>query len=397
MIFILSNTLKDRLLTLPMVFVTLGIVFFSFPLDLPVINPQNNFFDRQIIEFLTEFIIIISLCAIGIKIDRRPSWKSWKVGVYLIGIAMPLTIIILACLGYYFLGLGLGAAILLGSILSPTDPVLAGNVQVKPPNSGDGHDVRFALTLEAGLNDGLAFPFVYLAMIAEEDGLNVDSFLSWLSYEFLYKIIAGVVMGYILGKILVAVFFLISDRINSDAKSEISEALFLIGATLLTYGSAEVVNGYGFLAVFVAAVTARQTRRSHPLHNLAYKAIVNVEQTLLCIFLFVFGGTLTSNGIAELSWKHIAVAVLLIFLIRPLVGMISFSRFKASIFEKFIISFFGIRGIGTIYYLSFAQNQIKDFKNINELWLVASCCIIISIVVHGLAAKFLIPKLEESN
>jgi len=393
-IFLFSNILKDRLLTMPIVFLILGIVCFSLPLDLPFIDPENSRLDRKILEYLSEFIIIISLSAIGIKIDRKPGWKSWQVGIYLLGIAMPLTIIILAVLGHYMLGLGIGTAILLGSVLSPTDPVLAGNVQVDPPNSGDGHKVRFALTLEAGLNDGLAFPFVYLAIIAERDGLNSETLLSWLSYEFLYKIAAGIVMGYLLGKILAKGFFKITDKIGNDKKSEISEGVFLIGATLLTYGLTEVISGYGFLAVFVAAVTARQRRNDHPLHNKVYNAIDHVEQTILYVFLFIFGGLVATNGLEGLSWKHLSIAILLIFVIRPLVGMFSFINCKMPKYEKLTISFFGIRGIGTIYYLAFAHNALNDFSKIDDIWHIATCCIIISIVVHGIAAKIIMPKIE---
>ncbi len=394
LIFLLSNVLKDRLLTMPMVFVALGIMVFSLPLDLPFIEPEDNLFDRKILEYLTEFIIIISLAAIGIKIDRKPGWSSWQIGFYLLGIAMPLTIIILAFLGHYILGLSIGAAILLGSVLSPTDPVLAGNVQVKPPNSGDGHKVRFALTLEAGLNDGLAFPFVYLAIIAERDGLSSDTLISWLGYEFFYKIVAGLVIGYLMGKLFVNVFFRIIDSIDDKMTSEISEGVFLIGATLLTYGITEVAHGYGFLAVFVAAVTARQWKNDHPLHNKIYQFIDHVEQTILYIFLFVFGGLIATNGLGGIDWQHIAIAMALIFVLRPVVGMIAFAFCDIPKDEKFVISFFGIRGIGTIYYLAFAHNELSGFSQIDDVWYIATCCIIISIIVHGISAKILMPKLE---
>ena len=396
-IFLFPNVLKDKLLTMPMIFVIIGVITFNLPIDLPFIDPEHSRFDRKILEYLSEFIIIISLSAIGIKIDRRPSWKSWRVGIYLLGIAMPLTIIMLAALGYYYLGLGVGAAILLGSVLSPTDPVLADNVQVKPPNSGDSHNVRFALTLEAGLNDGLAFPFVYLALIAERDGLDTDTISSWLGYEFFYKIILGLIAGYLMGKVLSVGFFKIADRIEKEQKSEISEGVFLIGATLLTYGITEVVHGYGFLAVFVAAVTARQNRNDHPMHERTYAAIDHVEQTILYIFLFIFGGLLATNGLEGLDWRHVTIATVLIFIIRPLSALISFLFYKNPKREKLVISFFGIRGVGTIYYLAFAHNELNNFSMIDDVWYVATCCIIISIVVHGIAAKIVMPKIENTN
>ena len=100
----------------------------------------------------------------GLKLDRPVSWRGWESSWRLLGIAMPLTIAGIAFLGWTILGLGIGAALLLGAVLAPTDPVLASDIQVGPPQSGKEDEVRFALTSEAGLNDGAAFPFVYLAI-----------------------------------------------------------------------------------------------------------------------------------------------------------------------------------------------------------------------------------------
>ena len=102
-----------------------------------------------------------------------------------------------------------------------------------------------------------------------------------------------------------------------------------------------------------------------------------------------------TNGFQEIRWQHLSVALLLIFLVRPLVGMLSFAACDMPKFEKFVISFFGIRGIGTIYYLAFAHNALNDFDMINDVWQVATCCIVISIVIHGISAKILMPKLED--
>ena len=118
----------------------------------------------------------------GLKIDRRVGWRSWGLTWRLLAIAMPLTILLLSLLSHWLLGLGAAAAILLAASLAPTDPVLASDVQVGPPKSGEEDETRFALTSEAGLNDGLAFPFVMCALALAETGRSGEPwFLQWLS------------------------------------------------------------------------------------------------------------------------------------------------------------------------------------------------------------------------
>jgi NhaP-type Na+/H+ or K+/H+ antiporter len=133
-----------------------------------------------VIERTTEFIVIIALMGAGLKIDRRIGWQSWVLTWRLLAIAMPLTILLLAFLSNWLLGLGVAAAILLAASLAPTDPVLASDVQVGPPKSGEEDETRFALTSEAGLNDALAFPFIMGALaLAEADRTGEPWFMQW--------------------------------------------------------------------------------------------------------------------------------------------------------------------------------------------------------------------------
>ncbi|WP_235296443.1 cation:proton antiporter [Portibacter marinus] len=397
LIFLLPHLLKNRLLSPPMIFVGIGFLLFSLPVDLPFINPESDDLDRKIVEYLTEFIVILSLAAIGLKIDRKPSFKNWASGWALVGIAMPITIILLGLAGHYVLGLSLAASILLGAGLSPTDPVLASNVQVDPPNSGEGHPVKFALTVEAGLNDALAFPFIFLALVLEEQGLSWLTVGKWFSFHFIYKILIGILVGFVVGKIIAKYFFSFIENIDDKRKKEISEGTFLVAATLLTYGFAEFFQGYGFLAVFVAATTGRQIDKEHPAHKRTYQSVDQVEQALIGIFLVAFGGILATNGLTGLSLGHILVGCLLVFIIRPLSGMLSLLSFKAPFREKALVSFFGIRGIGTIYYLAFATNEFENFGFIEDIWLVANFTIILSIFVHGLADAFLLTSIEKKS
>ena len=154
--------LKKRPISLPMICIAIGFIVAVSPLH-PLVNfnPLENLYLTQ---RLTEFVLVVALMGAGLKLDRPLTWRGWESSWRLIGIAMPLTIVGIAFAGWLVLGLSVPASLLLGAALAPTDPVLASDVQVGPPQSGQEDEVRFALTSEAGLNDGAAFPFVFLAI-----------------------------------------------------------------------------------------------------------------------------------------------------------------------------------------------------------------------------------------
>ena len=159
--------LKRLPLTLAILCVGVGVGVFS--TGLLAFNPDPRTWDT-VTEKLTELVVIISLMGCGLKLDRKLGWKRWNVTWRLLAIAMPLTIGAVLLLGIWGLGLALPMALLLGAAMAPTDPVLASDVQVGPPGSGEEDEVRFGLTSEAGLNDALAFPFVHLAILASVGG-----------------------------------------------------------------------------------------------------------------------------------------------------------------------------------------------------------------------------------
>jgi sodium/hydrogen antiporter len=174
----LPTLLKSVPFSLPMACISLGAVLSLLPVvNIANLNPLES---RVYTERITEFVLIISLMGAGLKLDRPVGWQRWAVTWRLLGISMPLTIAAIAALGWGLLGLGLASAILLGAALAPTDPVLASDIQVGPPNTEEEDEVRFALTSEAGLNDGLSFPFVNLAIaIAVYQGTAESWFQNW--------------------------------------------------------------------------------------------------------------------------------------------------------------------------------------------------------------------------
>lgn len=190
----LPLVLKPLPLSLPIACIALGILLALSPLSyIAAANPLEN---RALTERLTELAVIISLMGAGLKLDRPVSWRGWMVTWRLLAISMPLTIAGIALLGWGLLGLGLASAILLGAALAPTDPVLASDVQVGPPNSEEEDEVRFALTSEAGLNDGLSFPFVYLAIAIALSQVSGEPWLGeWLAVAVVWKLAAGLALA----------------------------------------------------------------------------------------------------------------------------------------------------------------------------------------------------------
>ncbi|HBK16179.1 MAG TPA: sodium:proton antiporter [Erythrobacter sp.] len=401
----LERWLARYWLSLPILYVAVGFAVWSLPLGLPHFNPTVDGFDAITLEYATEFIVIASLMAAGIAIDRPVSWANWRQIWPLLLIAMPLTIAAVALLGWWALGLAPASAILLGAALAPTDPVLARSVQVGPPGEDQRHDVRFSLTVEAGLNDGFAFPFTYLAIAAVGMTALGDWTLEWAALDLVWRIVAGCAVGYAVGRIGAWYVFEREadapiediDEASDEAENpsySTSEGLIVLGTLLLAYGLAELAEGYGFLAVFVGAVTARQRENRSRYHKISHHFIDQIEQIVLVAVLFGFGAMLASGVLSALTWPAALVGLALIFVIRPISGLLAEANCDLPMIGKLAVAFLGVRGMGSIYYLAYGQNN-ADFAQIDLLWATVSFAILVSIIVHGVVSGPLIRHVED--
>ena len=376
----LPLVLKELPLSLPMVCIGIGVLLVLSPFSPAVgINPLEN---RYLTERLTEFAVLVSLMGAGLKLDRPVSWRGWESTWRLIGIAMPLTIVGIALLGWAVLGLGIAAALLLGAALAPTDPVLASDVQVGPPQSGDEDEVRFALTSEAGLNDGAAFPFVYLAIaVAVSQASGNQPFLTdWLLIDVFWKVSAGVAIGWVGGKAMGLVVFRLPNR---TGLAETRDGFVALGITCLAYSTAELANGYGFLAVFVSAVALRSVERRHTYHQSLHTFAEQIERLVMMVLLVCFGAAIAEGSIfSALSWPVVAVTALVLLIVRPLSGWVSLAGYSASSAEKAAITFFGIRGLGSFYYVAYALGQ-AEFEAPRIIWVTVCSVVLVSVVIHG--------------
>ncbi|HET6526890.1 cation:proton antiporter [Sphingopyxis sp.] len=387
----LPLALRRLPLSLPIICIALGAIIFSLPGVSLRPDPLEH---PDITERVSELVVIIALMGAGLKLDRAFEWRRWIVTWRLLAIAMPLTIIAITAIGGWWIGLPWIAALLLGACLAPTDPVLAADVQVGPPKSGEEDEVRFGLTSEAGLNDGLAFPFVNLAIALALAAATGEPWLGdWLLHDIVWEIGVGTAGGWLVGWL----FGWLTYRTDAETRlSHTGDGLIAVAATLLSYGLTEVANAYGFLAVFVTALTLRRTHREHQFNIEMHDFTEQVERIGMMLVLLLFGGALAGGLLAPLGWIDVVAAAAIIFAVRPVAGLISLAGWKAPLEEKMTLAFFGIRGVGSFYYLAYALNH-APIDGGDYLWAFVGLVALMSILLHGLTVTPVMRLLDKSQ
>lgn len=408
---LLGRTRLTTPVTTPMVLVGIGMLVGLTPLPdgLPL-DPQV---DRATIEHVTELTVIVALMGVGLALDRplqlrqRASWRAWSATWRLLAVAMPLTIAGVALLGWWA-GLAPAAAILLGAALAPTDPVLASDVQVHGPSTDaerdDGQvdeddEVRFALTSEAGLNDGLAFPFVYLAILVAAGGSSASVAGEFLGWYLVAKVAIGVLVGAGIGWALARAAFRSSNPALRVA--ERGEPLLAVAALALSYGAAELVEGYGFLAVFVCAMAFRAAERRHAYHRAMHEVADRLERLLTLFVLLALGIALTRGLLENLDWRGVGIGLALILVVRPAAAWIALGIRPLPVGqpgaltrpELLTTAFFGVRGVGALYYLAYASGEVAAFGD-SWMWSTVGFTIVASVLIHGATATTAMRRLE---
>jgi NhaP-type Na+/H+ or K+/H+ antiporter len=383
-----------RPLSMPMVFLAAGALIGALPFPVPVVDPVR---DRLWVEHVTEVCVIVSLMGAGLAINRPFGLRAWAGPWRLLGITMPLTVAGTALAAGLLLDWPFALALLLAAVLAPTDPVLAAEVRVGEPTDAeqDEDEVRFTLTSEAGLNDGLAFPFVLAALAAASaaaSGRPFEWIGGWLLTDLLGKSAIGVLTGLAAGLLLGRMFF--RAKVSALRLSEHMEGFVALGATFVAYGVAELLHGYGFLAVFVTACAIRSAERSHGYHKVLHEFTEQVERLLTAFLLFLLGGYLVTGGLGALGWPGALLGLLLILVIRPVTGWVGLLGFRTGTPERLVTSAFGIRGIGSLFYLAYALGQGRFAAHAEELWSVVAFTVLASVMLHGAAATPVISRLD---
>ncbi|MAM88357.1 MAG: cation transporter [unclassified Hahellaceae] len=382
---------RSPFVTAPIVFLIAGALLALSPLALPLVDPLESVLSRDTIEYLTELIVIIALAGAGLAVDREAGKREWQHTWVLLILVMPLSIVAVAYLGYTMAGLSIACSMLLAAALAPTDPVLARAVQVEGPLKGEEDDVRLSLTTEAGLNDGLAFPFVHLAVVlagmslAGVADIDVDKLWTWVWLDLLYRVAMGVAAGWVIGHLVARFVF---SRYGDAATGGENQGLVLMASTFLVYGLTEMVGGYGFLAVFVSARATRAFVRGTEHESYAtmpHWFSDQIEKVLLALLLLWLGSVAVSGILNSLSLGELGVALLLIVVIRPVIAYICLLPTQGSRFDRGLIAMMGIRGFGTFFYVAYAQSQ-SNFDDIESIWRICIVAVILSIFVHGMTS-----------
>jgi NhaP-type Na+/H+ or K+/H+ antiporter len=365
-------------------------------LDVEWVDP---FEDANVVEHIAEIALIFALFSSGLKLDRPLRWREWGSVTRLLVLAMPLTIAGIALFGTQVIGLSLGAALLLGAILAPTDPVLAGDIGVGPPGDEAEHEPNFALTAEAGGNDGLAAPLVLIGIFVAEEG-GTGWLDEWLVADLLYACVAGVAIGAAVGWGAAWSVRRLRDR---ELLAPAFDGYHAIATALVLYGVAEVAGGYGFLAVFAGGLAFRRYEHDHELNGRVHQGAEQVEKFMELAAILLLGSLLTGPGLTAPGWEGWLLAVVLLVVIRPLSTFVSLlgSQVEGAGGRSFV-AWFGVRGVGTLYYAAtvVGAGVLSGGEEELVVW-TAVACVIVSIVVHGVtggpALRVLFRNLREEE
>jgi sodium/hydrogen antiporter len=388
----------------PMLYLMVGIIFGEAGFDLVSIDP---FDDAGFLERATEIAVIVSLFTAGLKLRVPLRNRLWRLPVSLALVSMTVTVALIALTGYYWLGLSVGAAVIFGAVLAPTDPVLASDVQVTRP--GDNDRLRFGLTGEAGLNDGTAFPFVMLGLGLL--GLHElgDSWARWWLVDVAWAIPGGLLVGYVLG-LGIGTLVLYMRRRHPGAVG--GEDFLALGLIALAYGVALLLHTYGFLAVFAAGLAMRkieehavgpETEPDEVLQDIAEEELSDraardpaVAPAFLTRSLLQFNEQLERLGEVAImlligtmiQTRYLPMVALwfvpLLFLvIRPIAAGIGLLGTDTTRVQRSFISWFGVRGIGSMYYLMFAVVHGMEEEVSRDLIGLTLTVITTSVVIHG--------------
>lgn len=358
------------------IYLLVGIVLGPYGFHLIQIRPDAGFLER-----LTEFVVIVSVFSCGLKMNRPLNMWAWNSTARLIGFLMPISIFAVAAVGHWFLGLDWGNSILLGAILAPTDPVLASEVQLTNIDDRDG--LRFGLTSEGGLNDALAFPFVYFGLHWLEDENWQNWFKQWVAVDLIWAIAAGLGMGFLVAKAVVLIDLRLQKYRPAD---ELMEDFVALSTILITYTLTEVVNGYGFLAVFVAGIVVQRSYSDPEKRLSQFEFVEQVEKLLEVGTILLLGSLLLIEPMLRFAGPSLLVAGLLIFVIRPVGVWVSTigSHFPPA--KRSLIGWFGIRGVGSLYYLSYALGENLRGELGEQIAWITYTTVVVSVIVHGFSS-----------
>jgi NhaP-type Na+/H+ or K+/H+ antiporter len=415
-----STVLKRLPLSTAMLYLLVGLAVSPLWLGLVSAHPLRH---TVILERMAEVVVLLSLFTAGLKLSPGLTDRRWTLPVRLALGSMVVTVGLITLVAWLFLDLPLGACVLLGAILAPTDPVLASEVQLTHPDDRDR--VRFTLTAEGGMNDGTAFPFVMLGLgLLGLHGIGAGGW-RWWAVDVAWATVAGLGIGALLG-IAVGRLVLYLRREHKEAVGlDDFLALGLIG---LAYGAALLAHAYGFLAVFAAGVALRQLEQAQkgageasdeqveramakPDMSAADAVAVDPQHAPTFMAQAVLGFNQQAERIGEVAiviaigallwaveWQPAALwfVPLLLLVIRPFSVHLGLAGTAAAPRQRWLMGWFGIRGVGSLYYLMYALNHGVEGELAATLVGLTLAVVVASIVVHGISVTPMMAAYERA-
>ena len=381
-----SGWIKRLPLSYALIYLVVGVLLGSNGLGLIKIRPDTQFLER-----LTEFVVIVSVFGCGLKINRPLKLQAWQSTIRLIGFLMPLSILGISLVAHYILGMGWGAAVLLGAILAPTDPVLASEVQLAHVKDKD--ELRFALTSEGGINDSLAFPFVYFGIYWLKDNNLNNWFANWVGIDLIWAIASGIVMGILVARAIVWIDCNLQKRRSAD---DLMEDFVAISIILLTYSLTELVNGYGFLAVFVAGLVVQRSYFCDQEKRMAQLEFTEqIEKLLEVTAIVILGTLLLFEPMLKYAGQSLLIVGVLFVLVRPMGMWLSMIGSNLPTKTRTLMGWFGIRGLGSLYYMTYALGKGVAGETGEQIAWITYTVIVCSVIIHGITAAPLMAWYEK--
>lgn len=371
-----------RAFSASVVYVALGALG-AIALSLLGVDPLDPEGDHLLLERLTELALVVAVFSAGLTIERHVHRRSWvSVGLLLV-VVMPLTILAIAAFGAWVMGLSFGAALLLGAILAPTDPVLAGDLGLSEPGGEVFGEPRLSLHTEAGFNDGLASPFVVLGLFVAHQG-GTAWVGQWLLADLLYGAGFALMLGALAGAGAAAL--ITRSRKRGLVTGEL-EGFVAIGLVLVIYGVTEALGAYGLLAVFAAGFTFRRYEYGHDIHRAMHQGTEAAGRTLELAVLLMLGTMLTLHGLSAPGLAGWLLAPLLLVVIRPALVFATAGRHFMNTRQRLFLGFFGVRGVAALFYAAIVvQAHVLNTSEQRIVVWTTIVCVAVSIIVHGLAA-----------
>jgi len=345
-----------------------------------------------LLERAAEIAVLVSLFATGSAVGTTLRVTHWRVPVRLASVAMIVTVALLACFAHWAFDLSLGASLVLAGALAPTDPVLAGDVQVADERDRDR--LRFGLTGEAGLNDGAAFPIVLagLGLLGVEEAAS-DRW-STFALHALWGVVGGLALGALLGG---AAGRWVARRVRKGIESETTEAFLGLGIVAVSYGLALLVGAYGFLAVFAAAVALRYTLADQQ-GKADVSSITPIQrfnadlESLFEFVIVIMCGALVT--IVTIPPAAVVLALVLFLLVRPASVLVALAGVPMEREQRVLAGWFGIRGVGSVYYAFFALSHDWRGPEADYVLGLVLGVVAASIVLHGISVTPLMRAYE---